>query len=376
MRKSVVAGGMAPPGSESREQFSYKFQRLREEIRRAIGAGELTGRLPGERQLARRFGANSKTVNKALADLSAEGVITRVVGRGTFVAGQEHRAPRGGGRGYLWLAPDSLEGPFLEAMYEMARGRVEQYGHRLHLEVAAISPAGGFAPGCLQPRRLRALSGVVFFSAAPDHDLLCDLHRRRMHMVLCNTAPAALKVDRVTADYAVGGFELTEHFALLGYTRIRLLVERPGGAAAQAQRGYHTALRRHHLEPQKVHCWEGGAAAELEALISGDAALLCLGAGMSADVKRCLVKMGRLLPQDASIAVLTTPGELAAQQELITSYDVYPDHLLDWAVQLLFDAAIHPEPREVLVPGVFNDRGSTGACRTPASPAPLADVVI
>ena len=40
------------PGSNPR--LSYKFQRLRESIRAAIGSGELNHKLPGERELARR----------------------------------------------------------------------------------------------------------------------------------------------------------------------------------------------------------------------------------------------------------------------------------------------------------------------------------
>ena len=74
-------------------RLSYKFQRLREDIRRAVTQGEYTGRLPGERTLGRRFGANAKTINKALSDLTAEGLLIRQIGRGTFVAEPGSAAP-------------------------------------------------------------------------------------------------------------------------------------------------------------------------------------------------------------------------------------------------------------------------------------------
>src|SRR5688572_21196675 len=67
--------------------LSYKFQRLREKLRAAIASGELAGKLPGERALARRFSVNAKTLSKALTDLAAEGVLERSIGRGTFVRG-------------------------------------------------------------------------------------------------------------------------------------------------------------------------------------------------------------------------------------------------------------------------------------------------
>src|SRR6476661_7367133 len=67
--------------------LSYKFQRLRERIRLAIASGELTGKMPGERALAKRFHVNAKTLSKALTDLAAEGLLDRSIGRGTYVKG-------------------------------------------------------------------------------------------------------------------------------------------------------------------------------------------------------------------------------------------------------------------------------------------------
>lgn len=72
-------------GHPASRRLSYKFQRLRERIRAAIDAGELVGKLPGERSLARQFNVNAKTLSKALTDLAAEGVLERNIGLGTFV---------------------------------------------------------------------------------------------------------------------------------------------------------------------------------------------------------------------------------------------------------------------------------------------------
>src|SRR5688572_16841461 len=81
------------------EGLSYKFQRLRERLRDAVVSGEFAGKLPGERQLAKRFHVNAKTLSKALTDLAAEGVLDRSIGRGTYVKGSAP-APSTAGR---WL---------------------------------------------------------------------------------------------------------------------------------------------------------------------------------------------------------------------------------------------------------------------------------
>lgn len=63
-------------------------QQVREFIINAAADGTLApgGRLPTERELARRFTVPRNAVRKMLAQLEAEGMITRHVGRGTFLA--------------------------------------------------------------------------------------------------------------------------------------------------------------------------------------------------------------------------------------------------------------------------------------------------
>src|SRR5437879_5458152 len=75
--------------------MSYKFQRLREKLREAVRTGELAGKLPGERALAKRFQVNAKTLSKALTDLAAEGLLDRSIGRGTYVKGSAPAAAKG-----------------------------------------------------------------------------------------------------------------------------------------------------------------------------------------------------------------------------------------------------------------------------------------
>src|SRR5678815_98276 len=68
------------PSPNGQSRMSYKFQRLREKLRQAVASGELSGKLPGERALAKRFHVNAKTLSKALTDLAAEGVLDRSIG--------------------------------------------------------------------------------------------------------------------------------------------------------------------------------------------------------------------------------------------------------------------------------------------------------
>src|SRR3954469_8497024 len=117
MHSDVVVGSEPRRQSRNGEGLSYKFQRLREKLREAVTSGELVGKLPGERALARKFHVNAKTLSKALTDLAAEGVLDRSIGRGTYVKGT---APATSGTGRWLLLCDDGD-PDAQALLEHLR---------------------------------------------------------------------------------------------------------------------------------------------------------------------------------------------------------------------------------------------------------------
>lgn len=74
------------PGLHSAPQPLY--QKVKHHIQNAISTGQLSpdDRVPSENELAERFMVSRMTVNRALRELSAEGVLVRIQGVGTFVA--------------------------------------------------------------------------------------------------------------------------------------------------------------------------------------------------------------------------------------------------------------------------------------------------
>lgn len=78
------------PASTTRARSRAGAQRIRAFILAGAAEGALApgARLPTERELAKRFSVPRNAVRKTLAQLEAEGSITRHVGRGTFLAGR------------------------------------------------------------------------------------------------------------------------------------------------------------------------------------------------------------------------------------------------------------------------------------------------
>ncbi|TAD89541.1 MAG: histidine utilization repressor [Alphaproteobacteria bacterium] len=78
--------GLASPDSQDEPQPRYAS--IKAHILRQIAAGGLRGgdRVASENELVAQFAVSRMTANRALRELMAEGVLTRIAGVGTFVA--------------------------------------------------------------------------------------------------------------------------------------------------------------------------------------------------------------------------------------------------------------------------------------------------
>ena len=70
------------------------YEQVKQYLRNGIAAGTWTegGRIPSEFELMERLGASRMTVHRALREMSAEGLLLRVQGVGSFVRRQTPRS--------------------------------------------------------------------------------------------------------------------------------------------------------------------------------------------------------------------------------------------------------------------------------------------
>ena len=207
-----------------KDGLSYKFQRLREKLRKAIADGELDGKLPGERALARRFLVNAKTLSKALTDLAAEGLLDRSIGRGTYVKGSEPQSSEKAGR---WLIVCDKE----------------REGWTTVREIRAANPQVTVVHdvGALRPSFLRQFDAVIDIGLNTPEGFLRDLVVRNVPVVAINREPDVYSINIVGPDRAMAAGLMARDLYMLGHRDVVVVETLPRSPAGHAVR--HAAAR-------------------------------------------------------------------------------------------------------------------------------------
>ena len=357
--------------STHQTRLSYKFQRLREQLRSAIVGGEFHDRLPGERELGKRYKANAKTINKALCDLTSDGLLVRQIGRGTFVANGNDHAPASGQFVCFNLA-DHSDAPYRAAILDGVTRLLADHAHRLDTIPAGNLDACGRVPVSNWAQSIRrSTSGVIFYPCEPlsggpgrpRDDLLAELSRRRVPSILLGATAASAKTHSVCPDYTDAGFRLAEHLILCGCTRIVMVcsahaereVELVWNGAWVAAARHRVELLRHTLSPDRL-ADEHSEGTEIQ-----HTGLLTVGGAATRAVLATAAAREHGADAKCSIVCILEPGDTTARDCNVTSYEVEPSLLAAWAARLLTQSQPADRPTEVLVPGTLTPRGELAA---------------
>jgi DNA-binding transcriptional regulator YhcF (GntR family) len=382
MHRSTGAGQDAP-------RLSYKFQRLREELRAAILSGEFGLRLPGERTLGQRFHANPKTINKALCDLSSEGLVVRHIGRGTFVTSQEkHALGALRRRTFRCLLPAASNGGAkppvaIQTIYKILNSR----GHDLEwTRTTAMGEDGTIALPSWRPTTRRTTDGLLCCPPHPlsektgrfSEDLVLEAMRRHVPLVALGACAGGAKLNAVVPDYTDAGFQISDYLYRISCdVVIAIHSTTMNRETAMAVNGCRTAAARQGLKlsefalpPRNAPTtWLDAVPRDMCASEDrhpdGRLGVVCVGNDalmMAASDKRMasMRESGQL-----EIACISGPGCRLAEDLGLTTYEVDAHLMAKWAARLLIELRPGDRPIEVLVPGRLELRnGNSGSATT------------
>ncbi len=267
-------------GADPASGLSYKFQRLREQIREAVASGEFSGKLPGERMLAERFGVNAKTLSKALTDLAAEGLLERSIGRGTFVKGTASPATSLG-RWLVLCDADEVADEFVSALKSV------------NPETQIVTDVAS-----MRPSLLNQFKAVIVACSGPVDSILRDLSLRSIPAVLVNREPRTFSHHAVLVDSALAGARMSRELLMSGHRRLGVV--EPRGMTTLANAVRQTALR--YASDAIVEACDVD---EIDSLLEHQmTAILCASTPAAVRVKTALVVRGIPIPGRISLSAI------------------------------------------------------------------------
>jgi DNA-binding transcriptional regulator YhcF (GntR family) len=251
---------------------------LREELRAAVASGELSGKLPGERELARRFNVNAKTLSKALTDLAAEGLLERSIGRGTYVKGSVPVAEQGE-KWLLVCEADQMQHPVLQALLRM-------------------NPAAQVAHDVTnaRPSFVNQFTAVVDLARGTPETFLRDLRVRGVPVVAVDREPRVYSIDAVLPDRTLGTARIARGLLVAGHRHFAA-VERQGCRSVCDT--LRTVAERFDASATVDSCYPDEVGHLLD---YGITAVVCDSTESAARVMQILGRMGMSVPGQISVA--------------------------------------------------------------------------
>jgi len=328
--------------------MSYKFQRLREKIRRAVQSGELAGKLPGERELAKRFRVNAKTLSKALTDLAAEGLLRRSIGRGTFVAGNDPSTIQTQQGRWLLLIDPQADHAVLQNLID-ANPRSQSCDD----------------PAALRPSFLNQFSAVIDLAASTSESFIRDLLVRNIAVVRVGHEPRVYSTHAVLLDMQMGVAQLVRQLALGGHRRF-LAVEAP-------HRNDLAQLIRRMLANFGPDCCVDACSVHAmpSAVGQGATAVICASTALAQQAMAALASADLSVPDQLSVAAIGFDDGQAG----CTGWYV-PASQAAAAVKDIRRDGQNVRPITLWLAGRIYDHDTTAAPQSAAPPSPMMTALI
>ncbi|MGE5549482.1 MAG: GntR family transcriptional regulator [Bacteroidota bacterium] len=282
---------------------------LRAEIMERLSPGE---RIPSEHELSRQFKVSRTTTRNALRDLYNEGIITRIQGKGTFVAERKHwgnsAAKDGAARQVIFMV--QMQTVYNE--FQMIAG-ASQYLHErgYDLTVKIANYKRDAEREVLLGAMETGKAGIIAYPYNKNDDIVERILKARFPYVEVDCYTEEVPTSRVITDNYAGAYDAVRHLVELGHRRIAFATSPLSALTSVFKRfrGYWQALFDSGIPADPELLWEeqhpGDSADRFVQRLLGmevkPTAVFCLHDIVALGVEREMVTRGYSVPGDLAI---------------------------------------------------------------------------
>lgn len=359
-KKTNIAESLSGDGSGR-----PKYLKLCEYLKSEIHAGRWSpgGILPTEQELTRQTELSRNTVRQALAQLEKQEIITRIKGKGTFVANQDTgQSPK---NTPALSSIFSFISPQLRTtiMSSVVSGFQEECARRHYdmLLAKTDNDLGRQADTIIQmlERKVGGIALLPTIIPTPAHQLR-HIQHHRVPLVLCHRAVEGVSAPTVVINGHEVGFKLGENLIRLGHRRIGFAYFYPSSLIEDYQTGIRNALVQSGNDPSglittvygpeellppfalndQAQTDEQGIQKALNQLLSvpdPPTAIFCSNCELAEIVFLQLSGMGLEIPKDISLVVLRSTSPTSGFAGRMSGIGI-PEHEIGvQAVRLLHE---------------------------------------
>jgi DNA-binding LacI/PurR family transcriptional regulator len=347
------------------------FEQVKELLRKKIVSGHFKADdiIPDERTFAGELRISRMTVRRAIVELTAEGLLKRVRGKGTFVRGSFAPQRKRQNASVALIAPFERMMPnslWYYRMLQAVHDGAEREGMMLSFRTAT-PPYDGFVAGL---RRDASLKGLIVVGIS-DTDFVRSLAKVSVPTVLLDTVQLGPRLfDEVVQD---GGDAVTtaiRSLLHLGHRDIAMITsETPGEFTKQREIAYRNALQSYGLPAReelilRVNLCEIAAYSAMRKALhepSPPTAVFCIVDEMAHAVIAAVKDHGWQSPRDVSVIGYGDLGQFA--MPALSTVRIPIEEMALQATQLLARRFNNPTAplEKIQIAGEFVSR-ATSAC--------------
>jgi DNA-binding LacI/PurR family transcriptional regulator len=287
-----------------------RYKEIKNMLMAEIGKLNINDRLLSRTELCKKLETTRMTLDKAMNELVAEGVLFSRKGSGTYVAGVSTQS---GVCSWGLIVPDVME----SFHAELVRG-VENVAQKHGINVIICNSDSDFEKQEQYINRLNrsGISGLIIVPLVSpekqDNDRLYNqLTQLKIPFVFSNRNAEGINAPIVTSNSFYGGYIATKHLLEKGYRNIAYISYQKIRTSLERYQGYISALTEYEIEfnqkiitiEEKSHFLPYGYEAMKDILASGQQvdAVVCFNDKVARGVYQAIAEVGLRVSDDIGV---------------------------------------------------------------------------